>query len=152
LHRAIAGAIACGEEIDSDLVDRARILGAFLLGDPDTMDGDEVGFLGKLLKKAIPFATSFIPGVGPLASAASKGVLKAIPGGKKKSAPPPKPKSAVRALTKGAGKARPTPDTITHAPTGAVSVPIQTPAAPGAGPAMLYYHPANATGPVVMRF
>ena len=153
LHRAIAGAIACGEEIDSDLVDRARLMGAMLLSELDG-DGDEVGsFFGKLIKKAVPFATSFIPGVGPLASAASKAAMSAIPGGKKKRAAPARaPKTAVRALSKGGGKARPTPDTITHAPTGAVSVPIQTPAAPGGGPAMLYYHPANATGPVVMRF
>lgn len=153
LHRAIAGAIACGEEIDSDLVERARLMGAMLLGDLDSMDGDtQVGFLGKLLKKAVPFATSFIPGVGPLASAASKAALNAIPGKKKPKAAAPKPKTAVRALSKGGGSARPTPDTITHEPTGAVSVPISTPAAPGGGPAMLYYHPANATGPVVMRF
>lgn len=156
LHRAIAGAIACGEEIDSHLVDRARLMGAMLLGDLDGDDEMEVGsFFGKLIKKAVPFATSFIPGVGPLASHAAKAAMNAIPGGKKKGAParPARaPKTAVRALSKGGGKARPTPDTITHAPTGAVSVPIQTPAAPGGGPAMLYYHPANATGPVVMRF
>lgn len=150
LERAIAGAIACGEEIDSDLVDRARLMGAFLLGDMDTMGEDEIGFLGKLLKKAVPFATSFIPGVGPLASAASKGVLDAAT--KKKKKPAAGPKTPVRALSKGGGKAKPTPDTITHQPTGAVSVPLSTPAAPGAGPAMLYYHPANSVGPVVMRF
>lgn len=148
LNRAIAGAIACGEEIDSDLCDRARMMGAMLLGDLDSIDGDsEIGsFFGKLLKKAVPFATSFIPGVGPLASAASKGALNAL--SKKKRAPP---KTAVRALSKGGGKKRPTRDTITHAPTGAVSVPIAAPPS-GAPPAMLYYHPANSIGPVVMRF
>lgn len=153
LYRAVAGAIACGEEIDSELVERARILGAMLLADTDLaeMNGDDVGFFGKLLKKVVPFATSFIPGVGPLASAASKGVLNAVT--KKRSKPAAAPQSAVRALSRGGGKARPTPDTITHAPTGAVSVPIETPAAKGgANPAMLYYHPAGSIGPVVMRF
>jgi hypothetical protein len=150
LNRAIAGAIACGEEIDSDLVERLRLMGAMLLGDMSSVDGDcEIGsFFGKLIKKAVPFATSFIPGVGPLASAASKAAMNAIPGGKKK-APPPK--TAVRALTRGGGRAKPTADTITHAPTGAVSVPIATPPA-SSNPAMLYYHPANSIGPVVMRF
>ena len=147
LNRAIAGAIACGEEIDSELVERLRLMGAMLLGDMESVDGDsEIGsFFGKLIKKAVPFATSFIPGVGPLASAASKAALNAIPGGKKK------PKTAVRALSRGGGKSKPTADTITHAPTGAVSVPIAAPPA-SSNPAMLYYHPANSIGPVVMRF
>lgn len=160
LHRAIAGAIACGEEIDSDLCDRARLMGALLLGD---LEGDEIGAeigfnFGKLIKKAASFGTKFIPGVGPLASAAlDQGLSMAEKAMKKKrrSPPPPSaPKSAVRALSHGGGKARPTEDTITHAPTGAVSVPIATPAAPSPSgqPAMLYYHPANSVGPVVMRF
>lgn len=156
LNRAIAGAIACGEQIDSNLCDRARIMGAMLLGDLDSIDGDdEIGsFFGKLIKKAVPFATSFIPGVGPLASAASKAAMSAIPHGKKKkkSGPAPRaPRTAVRALAKGRGAAQPTPDTITHEPTGAVSVPITAP--PAAAPsAMLYYHPAGSPSPVVMRF
>lgn len=151
LYRAVAGAIACGEEIDCDLVDRARMMGAMLLGDIDTMDGEEIGFLGKLLKKALPFAASFIPGVGPIASKVTKGVLDAATK-KKRPAAKPKPKTMVRALSKGGGKAKPTADTITHGPTGAVSVPLATPGAPGASPAMLYYHPAGSIGPVVMRF
>jgi hypothetical protein len=164
LNRAIAGAIACGDQIDCELVDRARIMGAMLLGDLESIDGDmEIGsFFGKILKKALPFAAGFVPGVGPLASAATSAVLNA--GGKKKGKPaPPRsggkkkgPKTLVRELTKGGGKSHPTDDTITHAPTGAVSVPIATPAVPGAtpgsNPAMLYYHPANSQGPVVMRF
>lgn len=164
LNRAIAGAIACGEEIDSDLVDRARLMGAMLIG--DVADGDmELGsFFGKLIKKAIPFATQFIPGVGPVASAASKGVLNAADKAlRKKGKAAPQPQTIVRALAHGGGQAQPTPDTITHAPTGAVSVPIATApaptpagsepsAAPPTKPAMLYYHPANSIGPVVMRF
>ncbi len=181
LHRAIAGAIACGEQIDSDLCDRARIMGAMLLGE---LDGDEVGInFGKLLKKGLSFGTSFIPGVGPIASAAVKqGLSMAEKMGKKKGkgpAPPaaakrtPPPSAAraaptparadivapetttvVRALSHGGGQPHPTEDTIVHAPTGAVSVPIATPAAPSptGQPAMLYYHPANSIGPVVMRF
>jgi hypothetical protein len=172
LNRAIAGAIACGEEIDCDLVDRARIMGAMLIG--DVADGDmELGsFFGKLIKKAIPFATSFIPGVGPIAREATSAAMNAASKlGKKKGkgAPQaPAPQTIVRALAHGGGQAQPTPDTITHAPTGAVSVPIATaPAAnvapppassepstapPPTKPAMLYYHPANSIGPVVMRF
>jgi hypothetical protein len=139
LHRAIAGAIACGESIDSPLCDRARLAGAMLLGDIEqSMEGDpEIGsFFGGLLKKALPIATSFIPGVGPVASMAAK--------------------TALSALSKGGGKKQPTPDTITHGPTGAVSVPIATPGVPSGGggdhPMMLYYHPTHAPGPVVMRF
>lgn len=164
LYRAISGAIACGEQIDSDLVDRARVMGAMLLGDASTMDGEEIGFLGKLLKKALPFAASFVPGVGPLASAATKTAMSAVDKAtaKKKRAPAPPSASrsrgesttAVRALAHGGGKSRPTEDTVKHVPTGAVSVPIATPATPTApaATAMLYYHPANSVGPVVMRF
>lgn len=152
LYRAVAGAIACGEQIDSDLVDRARMMGAMLLGDLDSIDGDsEVGsFFGKLLKKAVPFATSFIPGVGPLAAKAASAVTNAAvkAGAKKKR--PGTPNTAVRALSKGGGRQKPTLDTIEHGPSGAVSVPIQTP--PAKSPAMLFYHPANSIGPVVMRF
>ena len=159
LHRAIAGAIACGEEIDSDLCDRARMMGAVLLHDLNRMEGvsPEIGsFFGNLVKKAASFGTQFIPGVGPVASklvdaglnVADKAMRK-----KKGSAPKPAapaPKTLVRALSKGQGEPKPTPDTTTHAPTGAVSVPIATP--PANTPAMLYYHPAGSIGPVVMRF
>lgn len=158
LHRAIAGAIACGEEIDSDLCDRARMMGVMLLQDLQHMDGDtEIGsFFGNLVKKAASFGTQFIPGVGPIASKMVDAGLnvadKALR--KKKGAPAPagkpEPQTLVRALAKGQGAAKPTPDTTTHKPTGAVSVPIATP--PSSSPAMLYYHPAGSLGPVVMRF
>jgi hypothetical protein len=172
LYRAMAGALACGDEIDSELCERARILGAMLLSntDLDELNGDEgdVGsFFGKLLKKVVPFAAGFIPGVGPIASSASKAAMSAL-----SSATKHKPKTALSALSHGGGSASPTSDTIKHAPTGAVSVPIETPtfaapsggaaapsdtaaaapAAPSGGPAMLYYHPSNSIGPVVMRF
>lgn len=180
LYRAIAGAIACGEEIDSDLVDRARMMGAMLLTDLESLDGDdaEIGSLfGKLLKKAVSFGSGFIPGVGPIAkglvdtglNAADK-ALRKKKGAPAKSAPAakrsaPEPvaanptKSLVRALSRGQGAPAPTADTIRHEPTGAVSVPLampptqpQRPDAPPPSPAMLYYHPANSIGPVVMRF
>ena len=155
LYRAISGAIACGEEIDSDLCDRARIVGMMLLQDLNRLDGEdpEVGsFFGNLVKKAASFGTQFIPGVGPIASklvdqglnVADKALRKKKGGGAQQ------PASLVRALSRGQGEAQPTPDTIRHAPTGAVSVPLATPASPQ--PAMLYYHPANSIGPVVMRF
>jgi hypothetical protein len=186
LYRAVAGAIACGEEIDSDLCDRARMMGALLLTDMDRLDGDdtEIGSVFKKLlkgvKKAASFGTQFIPGVGPIASKAvdagfgiadkalrkKKGAPAAAPTVRAASArptPTPEPRSLVRALSQGQGRAQPTPDTIQHSPTGAVSVPLATatpaPAqadapAPAAAkqPAMLYYHPANSIGPVVMRF
>lgn len=158
LYRAISGAIACGEEIDSDLCDRARILGGMLLGDLSEIDGDsEIGsFFGNLIKKAASFGAGFIPGVGPIASKLVDAGLNAADKamkGKKKSGPSAaaaEPQTLVRALSKGGGQALPTPDTVTHGPTGAVSVPIATP--PNTNPAMLYYHPANSIGPVVMRF
>jgi len=160
LNRAIAGAIVCGEQIDSDLVDRARLIGAMLLDDisgwSDQISGDDVGFLGKLLKKALPFASSFIPGVGPIARGAmEQGISMAEKMAKKKKRGGPE--TVVRALTHGGGQPSPTTDTITHGPTGAVSVPISTPSAPAPPPnqnqpAMIFYHPANAVGPVVMRF
>jgi hypothetical protein len=158
LYRAVAGAIACGEEIDSDLCERARLMGAMLLQDLESLDGEdlEVGsFFGNLVKKAASFGTQFIPGVGPLASKLVDAGLnvadKALR--KKKGAAPiatPGPKSLVRALTKGGGQPQPTPDTVRHPASGAVSVPIVAP--PSKEPAMLYYHPANSIGPVVMRF
>ena len=173
LHRAIAGAIACGEQIDSDLCDRARIVGAMLLGE---IEGDEIGLnFGKLLKKGLAFGSGFIPGVGPIAQAGLKqGMSMVDKAGRKKSRPAPAPArssqptptraappppaptttTAVRQLAHGGGQPHPTPDTVHHAPTGAVSVPIDTPQAPhpSGSPAMLYYHPANSIGPVVMRF
>lgn len=163
LYRAMAGALACGKEIDSELCERARIMGAMLLSNTDleSMNGEgEIGsFFGKLLKKVVPFAAGFIPGVGPIASSASKAAMNAL-------ASKRKPKTALSALSHGGGAVQPTPDTIKHAPTGAVSVPIETPTIapttppggdatappPPAQPAMLYYHPANSLGPVVMRF
>jgi hypothetical protein len=158
LYRAVAGAIACGEEIDSDLCDRARLMGAMLLQDLESLDGEdlEVGsFFGNLVKKAASFGTQFIPGVGPLASKLVDAGLnvadKALRKKKGAAAPPSSgPKSVVRALSKGGGQAQPTPDTVRHPASGAVSVPIVAP--PSKQPAMLYYHPANSIGPVVMRF
>lgn len=159
LYKAVSGAIACGEEIDSDLVDRARMMGVMLLRDLNHIDGDEIGFsFGKLLKKAASFGTRFIPGVGPIASAAldagldvADKALRKKKGGK--AASKAQPASLVRALSHGQGAPQPTSDTTTHAPSGAVSVPIQTAQAPtSAAPAMLYYHPAGSIGPVVMRF
>ncbi len=177
LYRAVAGAIACGEEIDSHLVDRARAVGALLLGDLDgeqligiDLEGINFGKLiksaGRFVKKSLPMAASFIPGVGPVASAALKqGISMADKAGKKKRGAPaaaapqpgtPATTTAVRALAHGGGQPQPSEDTITHAPTGAVSVPIATPEAPSPTqprmPAMLYYHPYAAPGPVVMRF
>ena len=152
LYQAIAGAIACGEEIESELCERARIMGAMLLSDMDleSMNGDVGSFFGKLIKplaKVAKGAIKFVPGIGPVASTALDMTESALRKKKKPAA------TAVRALQRGGGKARPTPDTITHAPTGAVSVPITTPQAPqGANPAMLYYHPQGQLGPVVMRF
>lgn len=174
LYRAVAGAIACGEEIDSELCDRARVMGAMLLGDLAGIDGDdgEVGsFFGKLLKKALPFAAGFIPGIGPIASQAAKTAISAaekIAKKKKSGVPttpaedkhlkkitaaavaPPQSLSTLTALAHGGGSAAPTSDTIMHAPTGAVSVPIADRSQ--GQPAMLFYHPANSIGPVVMRF
>lgn len=184
LYRAISGAIACGEEIDSELVDRVRMMGAMLLGDlqgGEDVVGINFGKLiksaGRLVKKALPMATSFIPGVGPIASAALKQGMSMVDQATKKKggkAPPSRaptraasqsqptptesaqaPPTIVRALAHGGGKAQPTDDTITHPASGAVSVPIATPPVPsggGSNPAMLYYHPAGSIGPVVMRF
>lgn len=166
LNRAIAGAIACGEEIDSDLCDRARMIGAMLLGEYDeAYRGSEVGagFLGKLLKKGLSFGSGFIPGIGPIArglvdtglNAADKALAKKK---KRGGGGAEDTNTMVRALTHGGGQPQPTADTITHAPTGAVSVPISTPSVPPPGepppgkPAMIFYHPANAIGPVVVRF
>lgn len=155
LYKAISGAIACGEEIDSDLCERARIMGMMLLRDLNHVDGEEVGsFFGNLVKKAASFGTQFIPGVGPIASkAVDAGLNLADKGMRKKGKGKPEPKSLVRALSNGQGAPQPTADSRTHAPTGAVSVPIQTAQGPtSSGPAMLYYHPAGSLGPVVMRF
>ena len=174
LNRAIAGAIACGDEIGSDLCDRARIIGQLLLAGYDPRNEEVIGSLfgglGKLLKKGLSFGAGFIPGVGPIA----KGVVdqglnmadKAMRGKKKGGGPAAQtstsaatdPVTVVRALAHGGGNPQPTLDTITHAPTGAVSVPVAIPAAPPPPPsdpnkpAMIFYHPANSIGPVVVRF
>lgn len=155
LYRAIAGAMACGEEIESDLVDRCRLMGAMLLGDLNQVGDDEIGsFFGKLIKKAASFGTQFIPGVGPIASKLVDQGLNMADKALRKKKGAPAPKTLVRALSKGGGEPKPTEDTVRHAPTGAVSVPIATPGAPAEKqpPAMLFYHPANANGPVVVRF
>ena len=184
LFRAVAGAIACGEEIDSDLCDRARMMGALLLSDMERLDGDDVEIgnvfkkLLKTVKKGASFATQFIPGVGPIASkAVDAGFNIAEKAGRKKggrapaATPPPsngvptptsraEPKSLVRSLTHGQGAPAPTPDTVRHEPTGAVSVPLAAPPSqaeaaqgqPAGAPFMLFYHPANSIGPVVARF
>src|SRR5436189_1658562 len=115
LYRAISGAIACGEEIDSDLCDRARILGGMLLGDLSEIDGDsEIGsFFGNLIKKAASFGAGFIPGVGPIASKLVDAGLNAADKamkGKKKSGPSAaaaEPQTLVRAPSKAAGTALP---------------------------------------------
>jgi hypothetical protein len=149
LHRAIAGAIACGEEIDSDLCEQARVMGILLLGDPRE-DASVGSLFGNLVKKAASFGAQFIPGVGPLASKAiDAGLNMADKALRKKKGGAAAP-SLVRALSKGGGEPRPTSDTVVHPASGAVSVPIATPGA--RQPAMLYYHPANSIGPVVMRF
>jgi hypothetical protein len=124
LDRAVAGAIACGETIDSPLCDRARAVGSLLLGHPD-----EVGSLfGSLLKGA----ASFVPGGGAALQAAKMA------------------KSGLSALSHGKGKAAP-PGSETH-PSGSVSVPLEQ-SDPGHGQhMMLYYHPAYAPGPVIARF
>jgi hypothetical protein len=128
LDRAIAGALACGEMIDSPLTDRLQAAGEFLLS-----DRDEVGSLfGKIFKgiksvakSALPMAASLIPGGGIATSALS-------------------------ALTKGGGKR---PKGAPQHPSGAVSVPLEQAAPKGHGQhMMLYYHPERAPGPVVMRF
>ena len=140
LHRAIAGAIACGEGIESDACDRARCAGALLLGDLSSIDGDsEVGSLFKSLLKGVKGiakgAAGFIPGGSAALSAAS----------------------ALGHLAHGGGHPKPSADSIKHGPTGAVSVPIETPGVPAGGGnddrhMTLYYHPVHAPGPVVMRF
>jgi hypothetical protein len=151
LHRAIAGAIACGEEINSDLCDRARMVGALLLGEHSQQ---VIGInFGKLLKKGLSFGAGFIPGIGPIAKGAvDQGLNMADKALRKKGGS--KPTTVVRELAHGNGQPQPTHDTVTHGPTGAVSVPIATPTAPSptGAPAMLYYHPAGSIGPVVMRF
>lgn len=129
LDYAVSGAMACGAVIDSPLVDRADAARQFLLA-----DREEVGsFFGGLLKKALPFASSFIPGVGPIASMATK--------------------TALSALSHGHGGKK--PDGGTTHPSGAVSVPLEH-AMPegheGGQHMMLYYHPERAPGPVIMRF
>jgi len=123
LHRAVAGAIACGDVLDPETVERAREAGIALLGHPS-----EVGSLfGSLLKGA----TSFIPGGG----AALEAVKLA--------------KSAAGKLAHGGGAKKPE-GSITH-PNGAVSAPVATPS--GQGDHMtVFYHPAYAPGPVIMRF
>jgi hypothetical protein len=128
LIRAIDGAVACGDEIDSPLCDRAIAAGELLLAHPGEV-GSIFSSLGKIAKGAFkavaPIASSIIPG-GGLAT------------------------TALSALTKGGGGKKP-PGAIQH-PSGVVSVPLEK-KSPGHGQHMMIsYHPAGNPGPVVMRF
>lgn len=135
LDRAVSGALICGEQIDSPLIERARAAGSILLTDPSELisGADEVGNIfgkilkgaGGLLKHALPMAASIIPGGGIATSALS-------------------------ALTHGGGKKH-GHGGETH-PSGAVSVPLEPHAEHDGQHMMLYYHPERAPGPVVMRF
>jgi len=127
LHRAMAGAISCGEQIDSPLVDRAICAEDLLSAHPDEVGNLFGGLLKGISKVALPMASSFIPG-GSIAT------------------------SALSALTKGGGKGKAPPGTVQH-PNGAVSIPLEHAAPEGHDQhMMLSYYPAHAQGPVVMRF
>lgn len=142
LIRAIEGAVACGDEIDSPLCDRAITCGELLLAHPEELAeiegevGSLFGGLGKMLKGVTKIATPFaslIPG-GSLATSALSALTSG--GGKKK----------------GGAPAPPPPGAIMH-PGGSVSVPLEKKKPKGHDQHMfLSYYPGGAAGPVVMRF
>jgi hypothetical protein len=128
LNNAFAGAICCGEAIESPLCDRARAAGNLLLSPAEQHVGS---LFGKLLKGA----ASFVPGGSAALSAASAATKLAHGLGHKK--PPPTEHGAAH-----------------EHPSGSVSVPVmdhgQTPDHGQHG--MIMYHPQYAPGPVFMRF
>lgn len=129
LIRALDGAIQCGDEIESPLVDRAICCGDMLL------EGAEVGFLGALFG-----------GLSALGAGIAKRIRKRRAKRKHK-----KPKhSALTKLANG-GVTHEPPGTIVT-PDGARSIPLER-GSPDHGQHMFVsYFPAGSAGPVIMRF
>lgn len=125
LEQAIRGAVSCGNQIDSPLTDRAMACGELLLSDAAEI-GSIFSALGKVVKSAVPIASSFIPGGGLAATALS-------------------------ALTRGK-KRRTAPQGSIQHPSGAISVPLEDERPDHGQHMFLSYHPVHAPGPVVMRF
>lgn len=134
LMHALEGAIQCGEEIDSPLVDRAEDCGEMLL------EGAEVGFLG------------MITALGSLAAGIGKRIHKRRQQKKKhdkKKRKAAKEKSALEHLAHGAVKA---PPGSIVSPDGATSIPLEQ-GCPEHGQHMFVsYYPPGSSGPVIMRF
>jgi hypothetical protein len=131
LMHALDGAIQCGDEIDSPLVDRAAHCGDMLL------EGAEVGFLGLLT------------GLGGLAAGIGRRIKKRRQK-RKSSAKKKKRQSALTRLAHGESKHVP-PGSIVS-PDGSVSVPLER-GCPDHGQHMfLSYYPPGSPGPVIMRF
>jgi hypothetical protein len=125
LEHALRGAVACGDQIESPLTERALACGEILLSDASEV-GSIFSSLGKIVKKALPMASSLIPGGGLATSA-----LSALTGKRKRGKMP-------------AGA-------LQH-PSGAVTLPLERDRPDHGQHMTITYHPAQAPGPVVMRF
>jgi hypothetical protein len=167
LYNAVAGAVVCGEEIDSPLVDRARAAAEMLLSDVDELvddDGEVGSFFGSILKAATnpmsllnPIAhKAGLPNIDPLsamkgpAGTAAANVL--VPGlGTKLH---DQGVSMLDHLSHGGGSSHAPGAMLDPRGSGAVSVPLESAQEqlPHQQHMMLYYHPKGDPGPVVMRF
>lgn len=132
LMHALEGAIQCGDEIDSPLVDRAECCGDMLL------EGAEVGFLG------------LFSALGGLAAGIGRRIKKRRAKRKRAAKKKKAQHSTLTHLAHGAVKDLP-PGTIVS-PDGATSIPLER-SCPEHGQHMFVsYYPPGSSGPVIMRF
>ncbi len=168
LDRAIAGAVSCGDAVSLANLDRARVAGQLMLSSGADVLGcnePEVGNIFGSILKAAKGAAGFVvnPAMAlglktltdkhlkPLRNAAANAALPGFGGGLANMGD-----SVLHSLTHGKGGGR-VPGAVFNHRDGGVSVPIpRSPQAAansgGASGMTLYYHPAGAIGPVIMRF
>jgi hypothetical protein len=166
LHRAVSGAMVCGEQIDSPVTDRLRDVASLLLTDRDELladDGQVGSIFGSILKVVKGPLGMIANPAGALAAhtltdkqfsgarAAALNTLVPGAGG----ALAHMGDSALSALTHGGGRSM-APGAIRDPRTGAVSVPLEAGDHESFDPkqsshAMIFYHPIGSPGPVVVR-
>jgi hypothetical protein len=180
LDQAVAGAVVCGEQINSPLVERAREVALTLLADSEaarTHESEVGSIFGSILHSithpslhnlihgplgfvanpamALSYHTLHDKKFAPARDLAARFVpgaqmLTSAPGMLDQAEQMVHHPSVLTALTHGAGKPG-APGAITE-PTGGVSVALPESETPAHGQQkFLYFHPSG-TGPVVMRF
>lgn len=168
LDRSVAGAMACGVEIESPLVTRCGIAAQLLLAHPeDLYEHEQVGSIFSAIAKPFKSIAKVIKGPAGMilnpalalgtktlsdkkfAGARAMAANTVIPGSGQFL---PEAESMLTKLAHGGGKAKPGVPGSSRGSSGAVSVPIETGDPGHAQHMFIMYHPENAPGPVVMRF